>query len=164
MKCRSIEKMMSRHLDGRLSPGDESALQQHLAQCPSCRRRYEEYRLIQSDLAAIPFPEPSPYFWERLQPHLGQLEQKGPGILWRRWALQAVPLALLIGILWGTAMLVLVPHPALELSQTGVLLLEDENPFQDTRLILEKGTPEEQNMMLIFSSMENQDQSWRNVP
>lgn len=164
MKCRSIEKMISRHLDGRLSPGLESALQRHLAQCPSCRRRYEEYRLIQSDLAAIAFPEPSPYFWERLQPHLDQPEQKGTGIPWRRWGLQVVPLALLIGILWGAAMLVLVPHPTLELSQTGVLLMEEENPFQDTRLILEKETPEEQNMMLIFSSMEYQDNLWRNVP
>jgi len=164
MKCRQIEKMISRHLDGRLPPEDESAMQRHLAECPACRRLLEEYRLIREDLSAEPFPELNAFFWERLQPRLRQPGKAEPRILWQHWWLRAIPVVLMIGILWGAAMLVLIPHPVLELSQTGVLLLEDQNPFQDTRLILEEEMPEEQNMMLIFSSTENQENLWRDMP
>lgn len=161
MKCRRFEKMISRHLDDRLHTEDESAFQRHLAECPSCRRRLEEYRLILEDLSAESFPAPGDFFWERLEPLIRPLEKEGLGTLWTRMGLRAIPVVLMIGILWGAAVLVLTPHPALELSQTGVLLLENRNPFQDTQLILEEETPEEQNMMLIFSSMENHDTIWR---
>ena len=161
MKCRRFEKMISKHLDGRLAPKKESALQRHLAECPACRRRLEEYRLIREDLSAETFPAPRDFFWERLKPLLHQPEKEGLGTLWPRWGLRAIPVVLMIGILWGAAVLVFAPHPALELSQTGVLLLENRNPFQDTQLILEEELPEEQNMMLIFSSLENHESTWR---
>ncbi len=161
MKHRKYEKMISKHLDGRLAPEEESALQRHLAECPACRRRLEEYLLIREDLSAEIFPAPRDFFWERLEPLLRQPEKEGLGTLWPRWGLRAIPVVLMIGILWGAAVLVFAPHPALELSQTGVLLLENRNPFQDTQLILEEELPEEQNMMLIFSSLENHESTWR---
>lgn len=40
MDCEAAKKLMSRHLDGELSPGDRAMLEAHLAQCFACQAEH----------------------------------------------------------------------------------------------------------------------------
>lgn len=153
MKCNQVEKLMSRSFDDRLDARTKQRLQQHLEQCAFCRKIHREYADMLLLLKSEARLEPKPYFLERLQPRLQDTRAYGPLPIWKQWGLRAIPLALTLIVLLAAATVFLLPDPYEELSQSGILL-RDQNPFADSIPLLEQGGPDNPNMMLIFSSLE----------
>ena len=50
MKCETFENYLDGYLDGSLSELERLAMQEHMQNCPGCRKRYEEQRLLLEEL------------------------------------------------------------------------------------------------------------------
>jgi hypothetical protein len=164
MNCKKAEKLFLRAHDRFLSEEETTKLEKHIDSCFLCQKSREEYKNIFDVLQKTDFPEPKPYFWERLHPRLKEQKTFEPWQVWKQWGLRAIPLSLLFVLLLATASLVLGPQPREEFSQSGVLLFEVQSPLQDTGAILDKEGVEDKNMMLIFASLEEQQDSRRPLP
>jgi len=160
MKCKKLERLLSRHFDGILEPEEKEKLETHLKSCLGCQAKREEYQSILETLREEEFPELKPYFWERLQPKLKEKEKFLPLTLWKRWSIRAIPISLLIVLLLTTALLIFLPEKKVELSRTEVLLRE-LNPLQEANTLLEEVDIENKNMMLIFTSLEEENSERR---
>jgi predicted anti-sigma-YlaC factor YlaD len=162
MNCKKVEKLILRAFDGRLHQGEKKELEAHLKQCPRCWALQEEYQLILDTLRKEDFPEPKPYFWERLQPKLKEEKRYEPWMVWKQWGMRAIPVSLLAIIFLSAALIFLGP-PRVEMevsqafSQSGLLLLQNQNMFQETTDLFETGGTEDKNMMLIFTSLEDKN-------
>ena len=162
MNCKQAEKFILRYLDGRLDRAQKDKLEGHLEECPDCRKNKTECRLLIQTLGQSPKPEVKPYFWERLQPKLKIRKRYEPWIVWKQWGMRAIPVSLLIIIFLSAALFFLSPsREEVELSQafsqSGLLLLQNQSPFQETTTLLETGETEDKNMMLIFTSLEDKN-------
>lgn len=164
MKCKKAEGLLLKSFDNRLRPEEIEMLDVHLAACPGCRRKKEEYMLLLSDLKKKQPAEPKPYFWERLQPSLQPRRQTDPLLLWKRWGIRAVPVSLFAVILLALGLFLFLPDNGQELSQSETLLLRNVNPFQETRTLFEQEKTEDKNMMLIFSSLDENSRLRRPFP
>ena len=60
--CAAIESKLIAFLDGRASPGERLAVEEHLSGCGSCRLRAEEFRALWNALDDLPEVSPSPAF------------------------------------------------------------------------------------------------------
>ncbi len=162
MNCKKVEKFILRAFDGRLPEDEKKELEQHLKRCPRCWKLQEEYQLILDTLRKEDFPEPKPYFWERLQPKLKEGKKYEPWMVWKQWGMRAIPVSLLIIIFLSAALLFFSPpreevEISQSFSQSGLLLLQNQSPFQETTTLLETGRTEDKNMMLIFTSLEDKN-------
>ncbi len=164
MNCKKFERLLSRSLDGFLKAGEREKLDEHIESCPSCRRMKEDYELIFDSLREKEFPEPQPYFWERLRPKLRERKKLEAWLFWKQLGLRAVPLSLLFAVLITTVLIFSFPEKNGQLSQSGVLLFQNQNPIQETKTILEEEKVEDKNMMLIFASLEEKNGSGRHQP
>ncbi|NIM90497.1 MAG: hypothetical protein GTO17_06070 [Candidatus Aminicenantes bacterium] len=162
MKCKEVEKLLSRHFDSILTSEEKDNLEIHLKSCSSCQAKRREYETILETLRKEEFPELKPYFWERLQPKLK--EKFLPLTLWKQWSIRAIPISLLVILLLATALLIFLPEKKVELSQTEALLLRELNPLQEANTLLEERNIENQNMMLIFTSLEEENTERRYEP
>ncbi len=159
MNCKKFEKWILRAFDGRLKNDKKKELEEHLRSCPHCSATQEEYRAILNTLKARDFPEPKPYFWERLQSKLEESKKVEPWMLWKQWGMRTIPASFLL-ILFLSAALLLLSPPQEEveltqaLSQSGILLLQNQNPLQETATLLETGGTEDKNMILIFTALD----------
>lgn len=156
MKCKKFETWILHSLDQRLKEKDKGKLEEHMKTCPHCQEKEKEYRNLLSLTKEKTYPEPKPYFWERLQTKIRERQTPSLWPAMKRWSLRAVPFSLLVMLLIALMVWLISPHRDQELSQSEALLLRNSNPLQETQLLLE-GKPENQNMMLIFSSLEERD-------
>ncbi|MGD2245297.1 MAG: hypothetical protein PVI11_01990 [Candidatus Aminicenantes bacterium] len=159
MNCKKFEKRILRAFDERLRDDEKKELEEHLHSCPLCSATQEEYRAILNTLKTKDFPEPKPYFWERLQSKLEKSKKVEPWMLWKQWGMRAIPVSLLLILFLSAALLLLSPpEEEVELtkvfSQSGILLLEDQSPLQETTALLETAGIEDKNMILIFTALE----------
>jgi len=161
MKCKEVEKFISRYFDGILTSEEKEKLEIHLESCSSCQAKRQEYETILETLRKEEFPEPKPYFWERLLPKLKEKEKYLPLTLWKRWTIRAIPVSLVIVLLLTASLLIFLPEKKVELSQTEVLLLRELNPLQEANTLLEEGNIEKKNMMLIFTTLEEENSERR---
>ncbi len=164
MNCKKAEKLFLRAQDGLLKEAETKELEKHIDNCPLCQQNREKYQFIFDVLEKTDYPEPKPYFWERLQPRLKEQQLFEPWQAWKQWALRAIPVSLLIVLFLASAILVIGPQPKEEFSQSGVLLFEDTSALEDTGTILDQEGVEDKNMMLIFASLEEQPGSRRPLP
>ncbi|MBA7697494.1 MAG: hypothetical protein E3J44_06615 [Candidatus Aminicenantes bacterium] len=164
MKCKKVEKFLLRSFDELLKEEEKNELKKHLESCPLCQTKREEYQSILDALKEKDFPEPKPYFWERLQPKLEERKRYDPWLLWKKWAIRAVPASLLLVILFAAALILFIPAQKEELSQSGVLLLRNSDPLQEATILLEEEKVEDKNMMLIFTAMEEKNSTGRYLP
>lgn len=161
MDCEKAERLLLCSFDGRLEAKERIWLQDHIKGCPACQNTEQEYGAILGQLKKVDTPEPLPYFKERLLAKLQEKEKALPVLFWQRWATKALAFSLTAFILIGAGFLVFrAPEPR-EMSQVEALLLRDENPLTETTSILEAKGPDNGNMMLIFSSMEEKDSARR---
>jgi len=163
MKCSRVEKLLSRSFDDRLSNDEQQRLQQHLNRCADCQAKNQEYQEMLLMLGNETSPEPKPYFLERLQPRLLDKKSYGPLPVWKHWGLRAIPLALVLILCLAVVTLFFLPDPYEELSQSGILL-RNQNPFADSIPLLEEEQTENPNMVLIFSSLEENNEPRRDLP
>ncbi len=164
MNCKKFERLLSRSFDRFLKTEEREELDEHLESCLSCRRMKEDYELIFDTLREKEFPEPQPYFWERLRPKLRERKKLEAWLFWKRWGLRAVPLSLLFAVLITSVLIFSSPEKNGQLSQSGVLLFQNQNPIQETKTILEEEKVENKNMMLIFALLEEKNGSGRHRP
>lgn len=164
MKCKKAERLILCSFDGILKKGEKEELQKHLETCLSCQRKREEYQLMFDALKEKDFPEPRPYFWERLQAKLKESRKPEPWLLWKQWGMKAVPLSLILIVLLTTALVFSFLHRNEELSESGMLLFQNSNPIQETKALLEAEKIEDRNMMIIFTSLEGKNDSRRYSP
>lgn len=165
MTCRQAEKLLFRSMDGLLGEEERGGLEAHIKSCHSCERMRREYQIIFSSLRSRAQMEPLPLFWERMEPRLAGKERfllAWPS--WQLWSLKAAALSLAVIFLVLGTMLMFLPHPQDELSQTEILLLRNVNPIQDARVLFEEERPDRRNMMLIFSAMDESNRVRRYLP
>ncbi len=165
MTCKRAEKFLLLSFDGRLGEKDRAVLDRHLHRCSHCREKERGYRQIFS-LLHVEAPEPLPYFEQRL---IAKLKEKGkemlaPALFSKRWAAQAAAVSLAMAVLFGAGVLLFRPQEPLELSQPEILLLRNENPFNEAATILDQKNLEDRNMMLIFAASETRDPARRYRP
>ncbi len=166
MKCKQSEKYLLRFLGNRLNPSEAIQLKEHLDGCPHCRKRQSEYQIIRRALKEERFPETKPYFWERLQPKLKDKRTVEPWFVGKQFGLRAIPFSILIVVLFTAAVFLFVPSPKeeLDLSQTGIFLLENFNPLEETQTFLSEEGDINKHLMLIFSSLDETDTIRRYFP
>lgn len=164
MNCKKAERFFLRARDGLLNEKETGELVKHVESCLFCQKNRDEYQYIFEALENTEFPEPKPYFWERLRPRIKEQKYFEQWRAWKQWALRAIPLSLLLVLFLASAIFILGPQPREELSPSGALLFEDTSPLQDTGSILEQEGVENRNMMLIFASLEEQPGSRRPLP
>ena len=162
MRCKTAEKWILRSLDHPLSDEQEQALAAHRRECAACRALEQEYLGLRQILQAEDFPEPKPYFWERLQPRLESMPRPGLQAVWKQWGLRAIPCSLAVIVFFTLAATFLISPQPEELSQAG-MLLRDQNPFQDT-LLLAEDVPDNPGMVLLFTSLDENGSLRRQSP
>jgi predicted anti-sigma-YlaC factor YlaD len=162
MNCKTAEKWVLKCLDGRLDERSQGLLAEHLKVCSSCRKAEAEYRSMLTLLRPGRAEAPLPRFWERLEPRLREEQKIVPLVLWERWALRAIPaFAALVGLAAG---LFLLTPQARDISQSEALLLENTNPFSETKSLFEAKRPEDKSLMLIFASFDEKPAVRRQLP
>lgn len=164
MKCKNYERLILRSFDGLLKNEEKKELEKHLNSCLLCQTKREEYQSILDALKEKDRPEPKPYFWERLQPKLKERNKYVSLSLWKQWGIRAIPLSLLIVVLLVVVIAFFLPHKSEELSQSGVLLLHNANPLQETTPLLAEEKVENKSMILIFTAMEEKNGARRYFP
>jgi len=110
-ECRQIRKQFDERLDGRLGFAHEQGFDEHLALCPACRQRWQQYVDVWRTVGHLNPVEPSIGFVERTMRRLEEppVSQQTP---WKwlvlRWGtLTCVVAALAVGgwISWQRAQL-----------------------------------------------------------
>jgi predicted anti-sigma-YlaC factor YlaD len=162
MRCHRAEKLILRSLDHVLTDEQARALSEHLQACSACRTLEKEYQGLRLTLQSPDFPEPKPYFWDRLEPRIREAQRIPLWAVWKQLGLRAIPCALaVIVVVILAANLIFAPQP-IELSQSGILL-RNQNPFEETPLLAEDEV-ENPNMVLIFSSVDESGSLRRYYP
>ncbi len=62
MSCNRMENKILGYMDGRLKEAERLEVEKHLAACPACRLRVNEFRAVSGLLDELPVIEPSPAF------------------------------------------------------------------------------------------------------
>jgi len=163
MRCSKAERLIQRSFDGLLNPVEQKELDSHLLNCPACRKMLSEYNYIFGTLREDPQAEPKSFFWERLQPHLKETYEFNAWPIWKKWGMRAIPVSLLMIIIFALAVFLIQPQPDMELSQSAILL-QNQNPFEDTLPLLEADKSDNPNMMLIFTAVDDKSYQRRYFP
>ena len=106
MRCSYAKKLISEYIDGDLDPGREARLDDHLSQCPDCRKVLKDLRTIVSDAQELEELSPPDKTWQKIE---SRMEAKRPLVTFpaspvRKWyalpsfrfALAAAAMVLLI--------------------------------------------------------------------
>ncbi len=163
MNCEKYEKWILRSLDNRLTREKQAILEDHIKSCPACQERREEYRTIIGLLKQEKVQESKPYFWERLQVKIRERQSIPLRVSIKQWSLRAVPVSLILVLVMTAAIVLFFPTQDAELSQSEALLLRNLNPLEETQLLFDEKL-EDQNMILIFSSLEDKNNIRRPLP
>jgi anti-sigma factor RsiW len=67
MSCSKMENKILGYVDGRLKEGEQLEMEKHLAACPTCTLRVNEFRAVNSLLEELPVIEPSAAFDVRVR-------------------------------------------------------------------------------------------------
>jgi len=166
MKCKQSEKYLLRSLENRLNSSEAIQLKEHMDDCPHCREMQSEYLIIRRSLKEENLPEARPNFWERLQPKLKEQSKVDLWAVQWKFGLRAIPLTVFIVALFAAAVFLFVPsqQEELDLSQTGVFLLENSSPLGETQTFLSEEGDDNKHIMLIFSSLDETNNIGRNLP
>jgi len=154
MNCRKAERLMVRTRDFVLTATEKDSLDSHLRRCPRCRRARQEYQDLFGALLPLEPSQARSYSWERLKARIEEREAASRKPLYEKWALKAIPAAVALALLIGSASLLFQsPQPA-PYSATEELLFPNDNAQSEAQTILEQQKLEDQGMMLIFASKE----------
>lgn len=90
MKCEKVPQELIAYLDGKLNAAMRSEVEEHLANCASCRARAEEFRAVWGAMDELPAIEPSFGFDSRVRQRVAAEPQRG----WFAWFVPQARLAL----------------------------------------------------------------------
>lgn len=157
MKCKKAERLLLQSFDGLLKEKETEELEDHIKSCFLCQEKRTQYQTILDSLKLKDWPEPKPYFWERLQPKLKEKQKDEVWWGWKRWSMRTIPAFLLLVLFLTAALVFIPPGDSVELSESGVLLLRNLNPLEEARILFEEEKIENKNMMLIFLTVEEKN-------
>ncbi len=158
MNCRRAEKLISRLVDGRLEAGTAARLEEHLKVCPSCARVLADYRELQSFMSDLRLPEaePLPYFEQRLRARLRTESKPSLWAMVERWYAAAVPVFLVVAMVL-VGILFLAQPAEVQLSQSEILLFQEQSPLTEARAIFDAQKPEDRQLQLLFAGLDSQE-------
>jgi len=158
MNCRKAEKLISRLVDGRLESEVASRLEEHLKICPSCAQLLSDYRRMKSMLVGLQVQEiePLPYFESRLRARFGSSPKPSIWVALERWYATAVPIFLVVTMIL-VGVLFLVQPAEIQMSQSEMLLFQNQSPLRDTQTIFEEQKPENRQIKLLLAGLEGQE-------
>lgn len=103
MNCKETQEKISCSLDKELNKWEQEELQDHLSDCPSCQKEYEEMKALIELLQEVPFAELPDNYHEELMEKLSDrkkipfpIEKKR--ILWKKYSAVAAAFLLLLVI------------------------------------------------------------------
>ena len=82
MSCTRMETRLLGYIDGRLKEKEQREMEKHLAACPACTVRVNEFRSVNSLLDELPQIEPSAAFDVRVRARIAAEPVKQP---WWSW-------------------------------------------------------------------------------
>ena len=154
MRCNKAEKWFLKSFDGLLDEARTAELREHFRICPHCSRMESEYRAMFGLLRRETKEEPLPYFWDRLQSKFVRERKSFALLLWEHWCLKAIPVFLGVVLAFGVGLLFFTPSGEIQMTQSELLLMENEAPMSDVQSIFEPQQGEDQHMQLIFAAAE----------
>jgi anti-sigma factor RsiW len=152
MICRKAEKWLLLSIDGRLDDLRATKLASHLRDCPACARLEKEYQAMLGLLRDRKAVDPLPLFWERLQPKMARDRKPFVLLLWERWCVRAVPVFLGVTIAFGIGLLFLAPRAQVQMTQSELLLLRNQNTMSDVQSVFDEAKGEGRHIELIFAA------------
>jgi predicted anti-sigma-YlaC factor YlaD len=90
--CGQYRELMMASLDGEICPEDRATLEAHLAECPDCRRQYEELRKVSELVDEIELPRPSKEDMMKYWPGVYAKIERGAG-----WSLLVIGAVIWLG-------------------------------------------------------------------
>lgn len=107
MKCEEVSKELVGYLDRRVNSAERRQVEEHLLECPACRKRAEEFRGLWSVLEEVPAIEPSFGFDARVRQRVAAEPQRR----WFSWFVPQPRLAFSVALLVALSVLVArLPH------------------------------------------------------
>ena len=102
MSCVKMESRILAYMDGRLKDSEQAEMEKHLAACPVCRVRANEFRSVSDLLGELPMVEPTPAFDVRVRARVAAEPVK---LRWWAWMRPSPRIAfaasmLLLATLW----------------------------------------------------------------
>ena len=102
MSCVKMESRILAYMDGRLKDSEQAEMEKHLAACPECRVRANEFRSVSDLLGELPMVEPTPAFDVRVRARVAAEPVK---LRWWAWMRPSPRIAfaasmLLLATLW----------------------------------------------------------------
>jgi predicted anti-sigma-YlaC factor YlaD len=92
MDCARYRELTMASLDGEICAGDSAELEAHLAECPDCRRQYEEIRKVSELMDEIELPKPSEEDMMKYWPSVYAKIERGAG-----WGLLVIGAVIWLG-------------------------------------------------------------------
>ena len=83
MNCRKVSHRLSAYIEGNLSPGEISGLEEHLKTCIICQRKLADIKLIIYTSGQLERQAPGPHFTNRLLCATNQLNS--PSNVFKAW-------------------------------------------------------------------------------
>ena len=81
MNCIECEELISDYVDGVLEPGEQTKIENHLANCEACRAVRDDLLQIVHFSKQLPLHMPASDLWGRIQ---SEIEAEQPKSLWQR--------------------------------------------------------------------------------
>ncbi|HAV41888.1 MAG TPA: hypothetical protein DCW97_05720 [Acidobacteria bacterium] len=157
MNCRKAEKLISKQLDNRLEASESAWLNAHLKICPACARLALEYQKLKNLSAELRIEaEPSPYFSERVSARLSSEPKPTIWAVVEKWYARAIPVFLVTATLLVGLLFLMQPAEP-ELSQSEMLLFQNQSPLKEMQAFFDEEKPENRQLKLLFAGLENLD-------
>src|SRR3989337_3296243 len=85
MNCERFEELLIDFMDNEIEPSEREVVKKHLAACPRCSRRLEEYQEIRRIFNEETIPQPSPQVLATISKRARQEVAKEKTPFWKRW-------------------------------------------------------------------------------
>lgn len=131
MKCEDVSKELIPYLDRRANSALRLEVEDHLATCPACHARAEEFRRVWTALDDAPLVEPSLGFDARLRERIAA----EPGPRWFHWLVPQPRLAVSLALLLVMGLWVVKYSPSARQEDAAVVKAQDFDAVKDLGVI-----------------------------
>ena len=102
MNCKELQDLLSPYLDGELDAAQRGAVEQHLGDCPDCKRELANLRTMHAALQApVLRYQASDTLQQRLKIKLRDADAREQRPVWPRWAAVAATVVIAAALTWN---------------------------------------------------------------
>ena len=127
MKCEEVSRELLPYLDRRANSALRMEIEDHLATCPACHARAEEFRRVWTTLDEAPLVEPSLSFDARVRQRIAA----EPGPRWFHWLVPQPRLAFSVALLLMLSVWVAKYSPSARQQEAAASKAQDFEAVQD---------------------------------